>query len=106
MSRDLDVVALTGEEYDALTQRADDWYALYAMAAKERDAALEDVERWKMAAESNIEENVGLRLAEEGAKEAFGHVVQQKRDLEEECKRLRRLLDGAYDTIRQQAPNA
>ncbi len=41
-----------------------------------------------------------MRLAEEGANEAFGHVVQQKRDLEEECKRLRRLLDGAYDTIR------
>jgi len=47
-----------------------------------------------------------LRLAEEGAKEAFGHVVQQKRDLEAECKRLRRLLDGAYDTIRRKAPNA
>ena len=106
MSRDLDVVTLTGAEYDALTQRADDWYALYARAAKERAAALEDVERWKRAAESNIEENVGFRLAEEGAKEAFGHVVQQKRDLEAECKRLRRLLDGAYDTIRQQAPNA
>jgi len=47
-----------------------------------------------------------LRLAEEGAKEAFGHVVQQKRDLEAECKRLRGLLDGAYDTIRRQTPNA
>lgn len=103
MSRDLDVVTLTGAEYDALTQRADDWYALYARAAKERAAALEDVERWKRAAESNIEENVGLRLAEEGAKEAFGHVVQQKRDLEAECTRLRGLLDGAYDTIRRQA---
>lgn len=65
MSRALDVVTLTGAEYDALTQRADDWYALYARAAKERTAALEDVERWKKAAESNIEENVGLRLAEE-----------------------------------------
>ena len=47
-----------------------------------------------------------LRLAEEGAKEAFGHVVQQKRDLESECNRLRRLLDGAYDTIRRKAHNA
>ena len=47
-----------------------------------------------------------LRLAEEGAKEAFGHVVQQKRDLEAECKRLRGLLDGAYKTIRRQAHNA
>ena len=54
------------------------------------------------------DENEQLRLAEEGAKEAFGHVVQQKRDLEAECKRLRRLLDGAYETIRRQAvtPNA
>ena len=54
------------------------------------------------AAAKEIEQ---LRLAEEGAKEAFAHVVQQKRDLEAECKRLRRLLDGAYDTIRRQAPN-
>ena len=106
MSRDLDVVTLTGAEYDALTQRADDWYALYARASKERAAALEDVERWKRAAESNIEENVGLRLAEEGAKEAFGHVVQQKRDLDAECKRLRGLLDLAYDTIRRKSHNA
>ena len=106
MSRDLDVVTLTGAEYDALTQRADDWYALCAKVAKERAAALEDVERWKRSAELNIEENVGLRLAEEGAKEAFGHVVQQKRDLEAECKRLRRLLDGAYDTIRRKSHNA
>ena len=106
MSRALDVVTLTGAEYDALTQRADDWYTLYARAAKERTAALEDVERWKRAAESNIEENVGLRLAEEGAKEAFGHVVQQKRDLDAECKRLRGLLDLAYDTIRRKSHNA
>lgn len=47
-----------------------------------------------------------MRLAEEGAKEAFGHVVQQKRDLEAECKRLRILLDGAYKTIRLFPPGA
>lgn len=41
-----------------------------------------------------------LELAEEGAKDAFGHVVQQKRDLEAECKRLRGLLDAAYADIR------
>lgn len=41
-----------------------------------------------------------LELAEEGAKEAFGHVVQQKRELEKECGRLRELLDGAYASIR------
>lgn len=41
-----------------------------------------------------------LELAEEGAKEAFGHVVQQKRDLEAECNRLRGLLDASYASIR------
>ena len=46
-------------------------------------------------------ENEQLRLAEEGAKEAFVHVVQQKRDLETECKRLRTLLDSAHDMIGQ-----
>lgn len=40
-----------------------------------------------------------LRLAEDGAKEAFGHVVQDKRDLEAECKRLRELLDEAVSDI-------
>lgn len=40
-----------------------------------------------------------LELAEEGAKEAFGHVVQQKRDLEAECNRLRGLLDAAHASI-------
>ena len=43
-----------------------------------------------------------LRLAEEGAKEAFGHVVQQKRDLEAEVKRLRELLASAYKMVPQQ----
>lgn len=46
-----------------------------------------------------------LRLAEEGAKEAFGHVVQDKRDLEAECKRLRELLDGAHEIIRRKTAN-
>lgn len=44
-----------------------------------------------------------LRLAEEGAAQAFGDVVQQKRDLEAEVKRLQSLLDGAYASIRQHA---
>lgn len=47
-----------------------------------------------------------LRLSEEGAKEAFDHVVQQKRDLAAECERLRGLLVGAYDTIRRKSHNA
>lgn len=41
-----------------------------------------------------------LELAEEGAKEAFGEVVQQKRDLEAKVKHLQKLLDGAYASIR------
>ena len=43
-----------------------------------------------------------LRLAEEGAKEAFGHVVQQKRDLEAEVTKLRELLAAAYKMVPQQ----
>ncbi len=53
-----------------------------------------------------VKEIEQMRLAEEGAKEAFGHVVQQKRDFEAECKRLRILLDGAYKTIRLFPPGA
>ena len=44
-----------------------------------------------------------LTLAEDGAKEAFGAVVHEKRDLEAKCKNLRRLLDAAYSDIRQAA---
>jgi len=41
-----------------------------------------------------------LLAAEEGAAEAFGAVVQDKRDLEAEVKRLHTLLEGAHATIR------
>ena len=44
-----------------------------------------------------------LTLAEEGAKKAFGVVVQDKRTLEAECKNLRRLLHAAYSDVRQAA---
>ena len=37
-----------------------------------------------------------LQAAEEGAKDAFGVVVQEKHDALAECKRLRALLDAAY----------
>jgi hypothetical protein len=52
-----------------------------------------------------------LELAEEGAKEAFGTVVQQKREIEKERDRLRGLLDGTHQMIREYAsgkrlPNA
>lgn len=41
-----------------------------------------------------------LLAAEEGAAEAFGVVVQDKRDLEAEVRRLHTLLEGAHTTIR------
>lgn len=41
-----------------------------------------------------------LELAEVGAKEAFGHIVDEKRDLEKECIRLKSLLESAYDQLR------
>ena len=41
-----------------------------------------------------------LLLAEEGAKTAFAHVVDSKRDLERENTKLRNLLDAAYADIR------
>jgi chromosome segregation ATPase len=44
-----------------------------------------------------------LVLAEEGAKEAYGVLVQDNRDLEKEVSRLRSLLDGAYASIRNRA---
>ena len=41
-----------------------------------------------------------LKLAEEGAKEAFGHVVQQKRDLEKALKHCEANLQSAHEIIR------
>jgi len=41
-----------------------------------------------------------LELAEEGAKTAFAHVVEEKRDLERENKKLSTLLEQAYAQIR------
>lgn len=57
-------------------------------------------------AESVLTEVDQLRLAEEGAKEAFGHVVQQKRELEAEVEKLRKLLAGAYKMVPQQRHEA
>ena len=57
-------------------------------------------------AESVLKKVDQLRLAEEGAKEAFGHVVQQKRDLEAEVEKLRKLLAGAYKMASQQRHEA
>ena len=41
-----------------------------------------------------------LEAAEEGAKEAFGHVVEAKQSAQRECERLRSLLEGAYAMVR------
>lgn len=41
-----------------------------------------------------------LEATEEGAKVAFGHVVEQKRAAEKECMRLQGLLAAAYADIR------
>lgn len=41
-----------------------------------------------------------LELAEEGAKEAFDHVVQQKRAAEARCRKLEGQLTAAYAQIR------
>jgi len=41
-----------------------------------------------------------MDAAEEGAKEAFGVVVQEKHDALAECKRLRTLLEAAYADLR------
>lgn len=53
--------------------------------------------------------NEGLRLAalaEEGAKEAFGHVVDDKRALEKEVKRVTDLLHSAHESIRRLTANS
>ena len=58
--------------------------------------ALDDVRR--------LSAEVGsLKLAEEGAKEAFGHVVQEKRDLEKALKHCEANLHSANEIIRNQA---
>ena len=44
-----------------------------------------------------------LEAAEEGAKEAFGVVVQDKHDAQAECARLRELLTSAHAQIRKMA---
>lgn len=63
----------------------------------------EQVEAWNRRDNTEIEK---LRLAEEGAKEAFSVIVQDKRNLEAKCKQLQKLLDGAYDIIRRNAKKA
>jgi len=47
-----------------------------------------------------------LEATEEGAKTAFGHVVEQKQASERECMRLQGLLAAAYADIRRAAQRA
>lgn len=57
--------------------------------------------------ESLEAEVLQLKLAEEGAKEAFGAVVAEKRILEAKVKNLERLLNDAYAMVRKNiAPTA
>lgn len=64
--------------------------------------AKECAERYQRPMRELYDQDVvtGLLAAEEGAAEAFGVVVQDKRDLENEVGRLRALLEGAPATIR------
>lgn len=63
-----------------------------------------DMQKTSAAESAKLRERIReLELAEEGAQEAFAAVVEQKRQLEAECTRLRGLLDGAYATIRRQS---
>ena len=63
------------------------------------DVHFEELQHCCLRMSTEIEQ---LRLAEEGAKEAFEVIVQDKHDLLAECKRLRQLLDSAHDQIRRQ----
>lgn len=47
-----------------------------------------------------------LEASEEGAKVAFGHVVEKKQAAEKECMRLQGLLAAAYADIRRAAQRA
>jgi hypothetical protein len=62
-------------------------------------AALDEVERLRAQVKQ-------LDAREEGAKTAFAHVVDSKRDLERENTKLRGLLDAAYADIRRAAQRA
>jgi hypothetical protein len=68
VSRALDVVTLTGEEYDAMQEAIE---RLRELADSEGTRAVEYLRRARKA-EADV---AHLMLAEEGAKEAFGHVV-------------------------------
>jgi chromosome segregation ATPase len=70
-----------------------------AQADRAREA-VESLESERKANAILTAEVQQLKLAEEGAAEAFGVVVQDKRDLQAEVKRLQTLLNSAHTTIR------
>jgi predicted nucleic acid-binding Zn-ribbon protein len=78
-----DVDGMT-RQVEALTAERDQWQASAKAAREEAD---------RLAVERDQ-----LQLAEEGAKTAFGHVVQQKTELEAEVKKIGELLAGSYKT--------
>lgn len=72
----------------------------HAMRARQLWAAWRDRAALAADATRSLQQEVErLKLAEEGAKEAFGHVVEQTRDLDADCKKLRQLLGVAHNTI-------
>jgi hypothetical protein len=81
---------------------ADELERLSALVDSEGTRALQYLRRARKA-EAEVE---ALKLGEEGAKEAFGVVVQDKRDLEAESKRRQTLLDAAYADIRRMGQKA
>jgi hypothetical protein len=86
--------------------RLDALEALLTVAQREAaqgKEARETLESERAANALLTEQVQQLELAEEGAKEAFGVVVQRTRDLEKEVRRLTELLTGAHRTIREYA---
>ena len=83
---------------------ADEINRMRELADSEGTRAVEYLRRARKS-EANV---ARLMLEEEGAKDAFAHVVQQKHDADAECKRLRGLLDAAHADIRRMSktPNA
>ena len=86
-----------GNDLSALPSRAaDEIERMRELADSEGTRAVEYLRRARKS-EANV---ARLMLEEEGAKDAFAHVVQQKHDADAECKRLRGLLDAAHADIR------
>ena len=86
-----------GFDLSALPEKAaDEIKRMRELADSEGTRAVEYLRRARKS-EANV---ARLMLEEEGAKDAFAHVVQQKHDADAECKRLRGLLDAAHADIR------